>query len=114
MVHVVVHIQQFINKRNVKYKPYGPWGHFLGQCTLKLITLSLRRLRPRRARSIPDGVNRSTFVLINIGVSGGIHHSDKTAFSVAFFAAFSAFFRIFPHFLPIPVTAFPPPPGSEV
>ena len=28
MVHAVVHIQQFINKRNVKYKPYGPWGHF--------------------------------------------------------------------------------------
>ena len=44
MVHVVVHIQRFINKRNVKYKPYGPWGHFLGQCTLKLITLSLWRL----------------------------------------------------------------------
>ena len=34
MVHVVVHIEQFINKSNVKYKPYGPWGHFLGQCTL--------------------------------------------------------------------------------
>ena len=29
MVHVVVHIQQFINKRNVKYKLCGPWGHFL-------------------------------------------------------------------------------------
>ena len=28
MVHAVVHIKQFINKRNVKYKPYGPWGHF--------------------------------------------------------------------------------------
>ena len=28
MVHVVVHIQQFIKKRNVKYQPYGPWGHF--------------------------------------------------------------------------------------
>ena len=28
MVHAVVHIQPFINKRNVKYKPYGPWGHF--------------------------------------------------------------------------------------
>ena len=24
----MVHIQQFINKRNVKYQPYGPWGHF--------------------------------------------------------------------------------------
>ena len=48
MVHAMVHIQHFINKRNVKYKPYGPWGHFLGQCTLKLITLSLRRLRCTR------------------------------------------------------------------
>ena len=28
MVHAVVHIQQFINKRNVKYKPYGQWRHF--------------------------------------------------------------------------------------
>ena len=28
MVHAVVHTQQFINKQNVKYKPYGPWGHF--------------------------------------------------------------------------------------
>ena len=35
-VHAVVHIQQFINKRNIKYKPYGPWCHFLGQCTLIL------------------------------------------------------------------------------
>ena len=29
MVHVVVHIQQFINTRNVRDKLYGPWGHFL-------------------------------------------------------------------------------------
>ena len=28
MVHAMVHMQQFINKRNVKYEPYGPWGHF--------------------------------------------------------------------------------------
>ena len=54
MVHAVVHTQHFINKHNVKYKPYGPWGHFLGQCTLmcKIITLSLRRLR--RAGSVPS------------------------------------------------------------
>ena len=45
--------QHFINKCNVKYKPYGPWGPFLGHCTLKLITLSLWRLR--RAGSIPNG-----------------------------------------------------------
>ena len=51
MVHAVVHIQQFINKRNVKYKPYGPWGHLLGQYTLKLITLSLAR--PQHARGAP-------------------------------------------------------------
>ena len=35
----------------------------------------------------------------NIGVSRGIHHSNKISFSIAFFAAFSphfpAFFRIF-------------------
>ena len=28
MVHAMVHIQQFMNKRNVKYQPYGTWGHF--------------------------------------------------------------------------------------
>ena len=26
MVHAVVHMQQFMNKCNVKYEPYGPWG----------------------------------------------------------------------------------------
>ena len=51
MVHAVVHIQHFINKHNVKYKLYGPWYYFLGQCTLKLITLSLRHLR--RVESVP-------------------------------------------------------------
>ena len=40
--------QHFINQCNVKYQPYGSWGHFLEQCTLKLITLSLRRLRCAR------------------------------------------------------------------
>ena len=34
--------QHFINKCNVKYKPYGPWGCVLGHCTPKLITLSVR------------------------------------------------------------------------
>ena len=53
-----------------------------------------------------DGVN----TLINIWVSGGIHHSNKTAFSVAFFCRiFCISPRIFPHFLPIPATASPPP-----
>ena len=52
-VHAVVHTQHFINKHNVKCKPYGPWGHFLGHCTLKPITLSLRRLW--RAGSITKG-----------------------------------------------------------
>ena len=28
MVHAVVHVQQFMNKRSVKYQPQGPWGHF--------------------------------------------------------------------------------------
>ena len=28
MVHAVVHIQQLVNKRNLRYQPYGPWGHF--------------------------------------------------------------------------------------
>ena len=27
-VHCVVRIQQFINKRNVKYRPFGKWPHF--------------------------------------------------------------------------------------
>ena len=62
-VHAVVHTQHFINKHNVKCKPYGPWGHYLGQCTPKLITLSLRRLQracgapaARRKRSLWDGL----------------------------------------------------------
>ena len=28
MVHALVLIQRLVNKRNVKYKRYGPWGHF--------------------------------------------------------------------------------------
>ena len=28
MVHAVVHIQQFINKRKVRYQPFGPWERF--------------------------------------------------------------------------------------
>ena len=28
MVHVVVHIQQFLNQRNLHYQPFGPWKHF--------------------------------------------------------------------------------------
>ena len=56
MVHAVVHTQHFINKHNVKCKLYGPWGHFLGQCTLKLITLSLRR-----AGSVPKSGCKSGY-----------------------------------------------------
>ena len=28
LVHAVVHVQQFMNKRSVRYQPHGPWGHF--------------------------------------------------------------------------------------
>ena len=28
MVHAVVHIQQHVNKRNVRYQPFGPWKYF--------------------------------------------------------------------------------------
>ena len=28
LVRAVVHIQQFLNVRNVRYEPYGPWDHF--------------------------------------------------------------------------------------
>ena len=28
MVRAVVHIQQFLNARNVRYEPHGPWEHF--------------------------------------------------------------------------------------
>ena len=28
MVHAVVHIQQFVNKRRLRYRPFGPWNHF--------------------------------------------------------------------------------------
>ena len=45
----------------------------------------------------------------NIGVSRGKHHSHKTAFSIAFFAAFSAFFPHFSAF--IPGDRIPPPPA---
>ena len=38
----------------------------------------------------------------NIGVSRGKHHSNKTAFSIAFFAAFSAFFVYFSTFFANP------------
>ena len=51
MVHVVVHIHQFINKPSVKYAEYDTWGHFLGQCALELTTLSVRQVR--RAQIIP-------------------------------------------------------------
>ena len=40
----------------------------------------------------------------------GIHHSNKTAFSIAFFAAFSAFFPHFPAFFANPGDRIPPPP----
>ena len=46
----------------------------------------------------------------NIGVSRGIHHSNKTAFSIAFFAAFSAFFPHFSAFFANPGDRIPPPP----
>ena len=28
MVHAVVHVQQFMNKRSLRYQPHGPWGRF--------------------------------------------------------------------------------------
>ena len=28
MIAAVVNIQQFINRRSVKYEPFGPWNHF--------------------------------------------------------------------------------------
>ena len=28
MVHAVVHIQQVVNKRSLRYQPFGPWNHF--------------------------------------------------------------------------------------
>ena len=28
LVYAMVHVQQCTNKRNVKYHPYSPWGHF--------------------------------------------------------------------------------------
>ena len=46
----------------------------------------------------------------NIGGSRGKHHSKKSAFSIAFFATFSAFFPHFPAFFANSATAFPPPP----
>ena len=56
--------KHFINKHNVKCKPYGPWGHFLGQCTLKLITLCpWRSWRPRGAQqAFLEGFPSRTFV----------------------------------------------------
>ena len=45
-----------------------------------------------------------------IGVSRGKHHSNKTAFSIAFFAAFSAFFPHFSAFFANPGDRISPPP----
>ena len=28
LIRAIIHIQQFINKRNVRYEPFGPWPHF--------------------------------------------------------------------------------------
>ena len=28
MVQAVVHIQRFVNKRSLRYQPFGPWNHF--------------------------------------------------------------------------------------
>ena len=41
---------------------------------------------------------------------GGIHHSNTTAFSIAFFPHFPHFFRISPHFFANPGDRIPPPP----
>ena len=49
----------------------------------------------------------------NIGVSTGKHHSNKPAFSIAFFAAFSAFFPHFPAFFANPGDRIPPPPPAS-
>ena len=46
----------------------------------------------------------------NLGVSRGKHHSNKTAFSIAFFNAFSAFFPHFSAFFANPGDRIPPPP----
>ena len=46
----------------------------------------------------------------NIGVSRGKHHSNKTAFSIAFFALFSAFFPHFSAFFANPGDRIPTPP----
>ena len=50
----------------------------------------------------------------NIGVSRGKHHSNKTAFSIAFFAAFSAFFPHFSAFFANPGDHIFPPPLVEL
>ena len=50
----------------------------------------------------------------NIGVSRGKHHCNKTALSIAFFAAFSAFFPHFSAFFAHPGAAFPPPPPASI
>ena len=49
----------------------------------------------------------------NIVVSRGKHHSNKTAFSIAFFAAFSAFFPHFSAFFANPGDRISPPPSGE-
>ena len=28
MLHAVVHIQQLVNKRSLRYQPFDPWNHF--------------------------------------------------------------------------------------
>lgn len=32
LVRAVVHIQNFVNRRNIKYQPFGPWPHLHPDC----------------------------------------------------------------------------------
>ena len=51
MVHAVVHIQQFVNKWNLGYQPFGPWKHFPGQCSTS--ALLCRRVIVRSGQPLP-------------------------------------------------------------
>lgn len=35
LVRAVVHIQNFVNRRNIKYELYGPWHHWVPSANLR-------------------------------------------------------------------------------
>lgn len=61
MTRIVVHIQNFINKRNVKYEPYGPWVHVPEQLWKKPKCSETLSERFAALISIPNIISMNVF-----------------------------------------------------